>query len=141
MDERISKMMDTYGEEEDFFGKVAEESIVKAETKLGVKFPLSYRNFIKRYGSGGICGVELEGIQGDLGASVVDATERWRKLGLDRNLIVLEDSGEFARCMYCAEIREDRVFSWERGGAGLNPRYPTFNDYVLDLFKEGIHNW
>lgn len=141
MDERIIKMIENYGEEDDFFGEVSEEYINKAEEKLRVKFPRSYRDFIKKYGSGGICGVELEGVQGNLGASVVDATERWRKLGLRMNLIVLEDSGEFARCMYCADINDDRVFSWERGGTDLYPRYNAFDDYVIDIFQEGIDNW
>ncbi|RSK29712.1 SMI1/KNR4 family protein [Bhargavaea beijingensis] len=141
MDERIIKMIENYGEEDDFFGEISEEYINKAEEKLRVKFPLSYRNFIKKYGSGGICGVELEGVQGNLGASVVDATERWRKLGLGMNLIVLEDSGEFARCMYCADINDDRIFSFERGGIDLHPRYNTFNDYLIDIFQEGIDNW
>lgn len=122
MDERIIKMIENYGEEDDFFGEVSEEYINKAEEKLRVKFPRSYRDFIKKYGLGGICGVELEGVQGNLGASVVDATERWRKLGLGMNLIVLEDSGEFARCMYCADINDDRVFSWERGGDRFIPK-------------------
>jgi len=75
-----------------------------------------------------------------LGASVVDATERWRKLGLGMNLIVLEDSGEFTRCMYCADSNDDRVFSWERGATDLHPRYNTFDDYVIDIFQEGIDN-
>lgn len=141
MDERIIKMIDNYGEEADFFGEVSEEYINNAEEKLRVKFPRSYRNFIKKYGSGGICGVELEGVQGNLGTSVVYATERWRKLGLGMNLIVLEDSGEFARCMYCADINDDRVFSWEKGGIDLHPRYNTFDDYVIDIFQEGIDNW
>jgi len=140
MDERIIKMIENYGEEDDFFGEVPEEYINNAETKLRVTFPRSYRDFIKKYGSGGICGVELEGVQGYLGASVVDATERWRKLGLDMNLIVLEDSGEFARCMYCADINDDRVFSWGRGGTDLHPRYNTFENYVIDIFQEEIDN-
>ncbi|RIW28913.1 SMI1/KNR4 family protein [Bacillus salacetis] len=140
MDERIIKMVENYGEEDDFFGEVSEEYVNKAEEKLRVKFPQRYRDFIKKYGSGGICGVELEGVQDKLGASVVDATERWRKLGLAMNLIVVEDSGEFARCIYSAEIDDDRVFSWERGGTDLHPRYKTFDDYVIDIFQEGIDN-
>ncbi|MBH0161845.1 SMI1/KNR4 family protein [Fictibacillus sp. 26RED30] len=141
MDEKIIKMIENHGEADDFFGEVSEEYIIKAEEKLRVKFPPIYRDFIKKYGSGGICGVELEGIQGNLGASVVDATERWRKLGLGMNLIVLEDAGEFVRCMYCADINDDRVFSWERGRKDLHPRYNTFDDYVIDIFQEGIDNW
>lgn len=139
--EKIIKMIELYGEDDDFFGEVSEEYIKNAEEKLGVKFPNSYRDFIKKFGSGGICGVELEGVQGKLGASVVDVTERWRRLGLDKNLIVIEDSGEFARCMYCADINDNRIFSWERGGIVLHPRYNTFNDYVVDVFQEGIDNW
>ena len=141
MDERIINMIENHGEEDDFFGEVSEEYINKAEEKLRVKFPQSYRKFIKKYGSGGICGVELEGVQGNLGASVVDATERWRKFGLGMNLIVLEDSGEFARCMYCEDIDDDRVYSRERGGTDLQPRYDSFDDYLIDIFQEGIDNW
>lgn len=47
MDERIIKMIENYGEEDDFFGEVSDEYINKAEEKLRVKFPQSYRNFIK----------------------------------------------------------------------------------------------
>ncbi|MGE7022134.1 SMI1/KNR4 family protein [Solibacillus cecembensis] len=100
MDERIIKMIENYGEEDDFFGEISEEYINKAEEKLRVKFPLSYRNFIKKYGS-----------------------------------------GEFARCMYCADINDDRIFSLERGGIDLHPRYNTFDDYLIDIFQEGIDNW
>lgn len=141
MDERIIKMIEKYGEEDDFFGEVSEECITKAEETLSVRFPQSYREFIKKYGSGGIGGSELEGVQGHLGASVVNATERWRKLGLSMKLIVVEDSEEFARCMYCADLNDARVFSWIRNGAVLNLRYNTFDDYVSDVFQEGIDNW
>lgn len=141
MNERIIQMIEDYGEEDDFFGSVSEEDIYNAEEKLGVKFPQSYRNFIKNYGSGGICGVEIEGVEGNLGASVVDVTERWRNLGLDRNLIVIEDSGEFVRCVYSADINDERVFSWDRSEQSLYPRYNSFDDYEIDMFQEGIDNW
>ena len=140
MDEKIIKMIEEYNEEKDFFGAVSEKFICKAEEKLGVKFPQSYRDFVKEYGSGGICGVDIEGVQENLGASVVKVTERWRQLGLEMNLIVIEDSGEFVRCMYSANVNDERVFSWSRGGQELSLRYNTFNDYVIDMFQEGIDN-
>ncbi len=115
MNEKIIKMIEEYGEERDFFGGASEEDIRNAEEILGLKFPQSYRAFLKEYGSGGICGVEILGIEGNLGASVVKATERWRKLGLDKKLIVIEDSGEFVRCMYSADVNDERVYSWIRG--------------------------
>lgn len=133
-------MIEEYGEERDFFGGASEQEIRKAEEILGLQFPESYRAFLKEYGSGGICGVEILGIEGNLGASVVKATERWRKLGLDKKLIVIEDSGEFVRCMYSADVRDEKVYSWVRGGKELSVRYDTFDDYIMDMFQEGIDN-
>lgn len=121
MNEKIIKMIEEYGEERDFFGGASEEDIRNAEEMLGLKFPQSYREFLKEYGSGGICGVEILGVQGNLGASVVKATERWRNIGLDIGLIVIEDSGEFVRCMYSADVNDNRVFSWIRGGRTFSP--------------------
>ena len=140
MNEKIKKMVEEYGEERDFFGGASEQEIRKAEEILGLQFPESYRAFLKEYGSGGICGVEILGIEGNLGASVVKATERWRKLGLDKKLIVIEDSGEFVRCMYSADVRDEKVYSWVRGGKELSVRYDTFDDYIMDMFQEGIDN-
>ncbi|MEK4289998.1 MULTISPECIES: SMI1/KNR4 family protein [Paenibacillus] len=140
MNEKIIKMIEEYGEERDFFGGASEEDIRNAEEMLGLKFPQSYREFLKEYGSGGICGVEILGVQGNLGASVVKATERWRNIGLDIGLIVIEDSGEFVRCMYSADVNDNRVFSWIRGGGELSVRYDTFDDYTIDMFQEGIDN-
>ncbi|WP_055107062.1 SMI1/KNR4 family protein [Paenibacillus ihumii] len=140
MNEQLLNMIEEYGQEKDFFGKVSDEDVRNAEEMLGLGFPQSYREFIKNYGSGGICGMEVLGVQGNLGASVVKATERWRKLGLDLKLIVIEDSGEFVRCMFSADFNDDRVFSWDRGGKEPSVRYDTFEDYLLDMFQEGIDN-
>ncbi|OKP67880.1 spore coat protein [Paenibacillus sp. P3E] len=140
MNEKIIKMIEEHSEERDFFGGASEEDILNAEEMLGLKFPQSYREFLKEYGSGGICGVEIVGVQGNLGASVVKATERWRNIGLDMGLIVIEDSGEFVRCMYSADVNDERVFSWIRGGGELSVRYETFDDYTIDMFQEGIDN-
>ncbi|GKS12221.1 antitoxin YobK [Paenibacillus chitinolyticus] len=140
MNEKIIKMIEEHGEERDFFGGASEEDILNAEEMLGLKFPHGYREFLKEYGSGGICGVEIVGVQGNLGASVVKATERWRNIGLDMGLIVIEDSGEFVRCMYSADVNDERIFSWIRGGGELSVRYDTFDDYIIDMFQEGIDN-
>ncbi|WP_035120279.1 SMI1/KNR4 family protein [Cohnella panacarvi] len=140
MNETISKMIEEYSQEKDFFGEVSEEEIQSAEKALGLKFPQKYRGYVINYGSGGICGVEILGVQGKLGASVVKATERWRRLGLSDGLIVIEDSGEFIRCMYSADIGDEKVYTWDRGGKKLSVRYETFDDYVIDMFQEGIDN-
>jgi antitoxin YobK len=141
MNQKLIKMIESYGEEDDVYGESSETYILKAEEELKVTFPRGYREFVKRYGSGGICGVELEGVQGHVGASVVEVTKRWRRLGLPMDVIVLEESAEFVRCMYGAEKNDNRVFSWERKGKDLQVRYPTFEEYVIDTFQEGIDNW
>ena len=45
-----------------FIGGVQEEIIVKAEKKLDVVFPVSYKNFLKDYGVGRIGNEEILGI-------------------------------------------------------------------------------
>lgn len=64
MDERIIKMIENYGEEDDFFGEVPEEYINNAETKLRVTFPRSYRDFIKNMVRGEYVGWSLKVFRG-----------------------------------------------------------------------------
>ena len=59
MNETIIRMIKEYEDESFFWGEVTEEAIENAENALGVKFPKEFRDFVKAYGSGGICGVEL----------------------------------------------------------------------------------
>ncbi len=138
MNKKILEMIEEYGEEKAFFGAVSEEDICNAEKILSVTFPENYREFVKNYGSGGICGVHLTGIQGNLAATVVEATEKYRRLGMDAKLIVVEDVDEFARCMYSGD--DGRVFVWYRGNKELHFRYETFDEYLIDMFQEGIDN-
>lgn len=45
-----------------FSGPKTEELILMAERVLGLKFPPTYKEFLKRYGAGSIFGVEIYGI-------------------------------------------------------------------------------
>lgn len=42
--------------------------------------------------------------------------------------------------MYSADVNDDRVFVWVRRGEELSISYDNFDDYLLDLFQEGIDN-
>ncbi|KYD27817.1 hypothetical protein B4113_0051 [Geobacillus sp. B4113_201601] len=42
--------------------------------------------------------------------------------------------------MYSADVRDEKVYSWVRGGKKLSVRYDTFDDYIIDMFQEGIDN-
>jgi len=140
MHSTIERMVQDYMEDKDFFGTVTEEQIEKAENILGFKFPHEYRKFIQRYGSGGICGVQIAGVEGDLGASVIKATERWRRLGLDENVVVIEDVGEFIMCMKTIDS-DSKVYAWYRTYPNLVERYESFTEFLIDDFQEGIDNY
>ena len=139
MNAKLVTMIESYQEEKDFFGQVSENDILAAEKSLDLRFPGEYREFIREYGSGGICGVDIEGIQGDKGASVVGATERYRRLGLNQAVVVLQDMGESVMCMDTSDD-DEKVYSWDRVRKQLQPRYPSFHEYLLDYFQEGIDN-
>jgi hypothetical protein len=50
-------------------------------------------------GSGGICGVDILGIEGVDYASVVEKTQRYREAGLPNKYIVIENVDEFLYCL------------------------------------------
>ncbi len=51
--------------ESDFTGVIDVESIREAEDILNVRFPQSYKDFLKKYGCGDIFGIEFFGIISD----------------------------------------------------------------------------
>jgi len=139
MEIQIQQMIDSYEEDKDFFGSVSDKDIEKIENSLRVTFPIEYKKFIKQYGSGGICGVNILGIEGNMGSSVLSTTERYRKLGLREDLIVIEDLGEFVICSETG--KNENILYWDAIQKQEAIRYKNFNDYLKDTFKEAIDNW
>ena len=138
MDQKIVEMIKEYATDVDFWGKPSSQRIHNAEETLNIIFPTEYREFLAEYGAGGICGEYIEGIQGDKGASVITATEKWRKLGLPVNAAVVLDVGEYAMCV----LENGKVYSWTRGSKILDQeRYSSFYDFVRDYFQEAIDNF
>lgn len=82
----------------DFEGKKSDIIIEKAENKLGIVFPPSYRHFLKTLGCGGIQGIEFFGIINEdfENSGIPDAiwlTINERKLGLPKKLILIGYTG------------------------------------------------
>jgi hypothetical protein len=133
----IAKMIEDYEEDALIWGAVSDDAIENAESVLGLKFPKEYRAFVNTYGSGGIGGVEIKGVEEEE-ASVVDATERCRKMGLDKNMIVIMDSGPFINCLDASEFGSV-VYTLYRTDEGFSERrkdYDSFNEFVIDQFQE-----
>lgn len=139
MNSEILQMIDEYGEDKEFFGKASEETIKKAENRLGVTFPPQYREYVKNYGAGGICGVRISGIEKENHASVVEDTESYREFGLPKKYIVIENVDEFIYCL--STVEEYKVIRWDRTTKEEIKRYNTFGEYLQDMFQEAIDNW
>ncbi len=132
-------MIDNYKEDKDFYGPIQEEYITLVEDELKVSFPDQYKEFVRNYGSGGICGVNVLGIEGELGSSVLLNTKRYRQLGLPKDLIVIEDLGEFVVCSKTGS--KTSVLYWNRFQKQGTVMYENFYEYLFDTFKEAIDNW
>lgn len=139
MNNKIIDMINEYEEENDFYGKISEDVIKYVEKKLSIIFPESYKCFILNYGSGGICGVEILGVENKDDSSVIHTTERYRRLGLDSGCVVIEDLGEFIMCIDTND--EDKIIRWDRVNRNKEYRYDNFYEYLIDTFQEAIDNW
>lgn len=139
MNNKILQMINEYEEDKDFSGEASEEAIKKAENRLEVTFPAEYREYVKKYGSGGICGVEILGVEGEDFASVVEDTERFREEGLPKKYIVIKDVDEFVYCLNTVDGHN--VISWDDITKQEVESYTTFNEFLQDNFQEAIDNW
>ncbi|WP_019240867.1 MULTISPECIES: SMI1/KNR4 family protein [Bacillus] len=116
-------------ESDDFTGGANEKQIDYVQDTLELELPESYKWFLTNYGSGGLFGVDILGVAKSNIASVVIETKSYRDLGMDRNLVVIEDIGEYAYCLATSNMENNEcpVIAWNRQG-GLDD-YNTANDF------------
>lgn len=87
------------GEDPAFAGGATEEMIIDFEKSLGVKFPSSYREFLKKYGALSFAGdtyygITKSGVDAVAIPSVAFATKSAREVGdADDSMIVVKASG------------------------------------------------
>jgi hypothetical protein len=132
----------------DFGQPVADATIAAAENALGIRFPPSYREFVKRVGFCAIGPRELYGItRSGLDAtsvpSVIFATRSEREAGgLPPELLLIEESGGGE--MYVLDTRaansdgEAPVKMWTpafHDARDLETLAPDFGAYVLDMAR------
>lgn len=99
----------------DFTGGVDENTIKDLENVLQVTLPNSYKWFLEEYGSGGIYGAEKL-IDNLNEASVIETTKEYRDVGLDKDLVIIEDCGEYMYCLDTSQLEngECLVVSWDQ---------------------------
>ncbi len=121
-----------------------------AESRLGVRFPDSYRDFIQRYGTGTFGGRQIYGlgVPDDGLPNVVWATEAMREADdfFPADLVVIQDTGEGdILCLATALMNDDNecpVVQWipeltfeEQAFERINS---TFAHFLLRILRHAL---
>lgn len=128
--EELINFINEYMETDDFTGGVDKAQITFVQNELGVELPESYKWFLLNYGSGGMFGVDIQGVGNSTRPPVIVHTKRFRDLGMEENLVVIENAGEYAYCLYTSKTEngECPIIAWNRVG-GLDDYYTAKNFY------------
>lgn len=136
MNKEIEKLIQEYATERSFTHKsITVEQIKEAEETLSVKLPSQYLTFLKEYGHGGIGGIEILGVGANNQLAFVEETLDYRKYGLPKNLIVIENCGEW---LYCIDTETCVIVSWTEDFTKVE--YSDFDTYLLDRFSDAAEN-
>ncbi|MFJ6413361.1 SMI1/KNR4 family protein [Terribacillus saccharophilus] len=135
--EQLINFINEHKESDDFTGGVDENQISHIQNELGVDLPESYKWFLTTYGSGGIFGIDILGVAKSNRATVTVNTKRYRDLGLNKDLVVIENAGEYVYCLNTSRMENNEcpVIAWNRIG-GLDD-YNTANNF-FDFLSERL---
>lgn len=126
-----------------FTGGIDENKIRDIEEILKVRFPDSYKCFLRKYGYGAAYGREILGCGKGEVPSVIAETLRFRKLGLPNQYVVIENCDEWIYCLDTANIKEGEcpVISWDRNEGFDSIEGENFNSFILSIFNEAKEDW
>lgn len=138
--EQILKLIQDYGEEDDFTGVSNSANILKVEEMLGLKLPKSYKWFIENYGHGGINGVEVYGISKADIPSCVRHTNNYRQYGLPVELVVIENCDEWLYCIDTGKMVDDEcpIVRWDKNSKSTFLSFNNFYEYLYNRFNDNI---
>ena len=137
MNEIILNTIKKYEEKGDFnYASVTDKMIEDAEKQLGVKLPEQYIEYIKKFGHGGIAGLEIIGVGLTGRMLFVESTLEYRAEELPDNLVVIENVDEWLMCLDC---NTGKVVSWDFSGY-IKDEYDSFDDYLIDKMNSVIEN-
>ena len=104
--------------------------------QLGVKLPEQYIEYIKKFGHGGIAGLEIIGVGLTGRMLFVESTLEYRAEELPDNLVVIENVDEWLMCL---DYNTGKVVSWDFSGY-IKDEYDSFDDYLIDQMNSAIEN-
>ncbi len=138
MKDVIERLISEYEEKGDFTYSVPSiDMLTEAEKKLGFKIPSEFLWFLKKYGHGGIGGIEVLGNTKNMILAFEIETIKYRKYGLPENLLVIENCDEW---LYCIDIHTNKIIMWSQNQGASEPCYNSFFEYLLDRMKDIIEN-
>ncbi len=119
------------------YAVVTEDMLNKAEKRLEVRLPEEYRYFLKKFGHGGIGGIEVLGI-GKNGVMIFEKeTLKYRTYGLPNELVIVENCDEW---VYCVNSLDGKVVMWSRGSSGYSEAFDNFETYLYDRVNDMLEN-
>ncbi|APC40348.1 SMI1/KNR4 family protein [Clostridium estertheticum] len=124
-------------------GGVDINRILQIETLLKVTIPESYKWFLQNYGHILIMGIEIYGVSKGEIPSCVKATERYRKIGLPSQFVVIESSDEWVYCLDTSDIKtgECTIVDWDRRDGVGSQEYENFYEFFYERLKDACENW
>ena len=119
----VQQGIEKYPDFAHFYGPIEEGKIAEAEALLRVKFPISYRQFLLKYGVGGFEGLEVHGIGKGVhtgGSSVVFQTLYLREEGyIPNEFIYVMCADEWDYMIDTSQMKDNEapVVEWLPGRA------------------------
>ena len=138
MFDKLYKLIKNYEEKGDFtYANVSEEVLDKSEKRLDIKFSDEYKWFLKKFGHGGIGGIEILGVGKDGTLVFEKETLKYRAYGLPNELLIVENCDEW---IYCINSINGKVVIWSQGAKNYTEAYDSFCLYLLDRINDILDN-
>ncbi|MBN3555708.1 SMI1/KNR4 family protein [Fictibacillus nanhaiensis] len=146
------EIIEDHSDDADFIGEIKEQIIDSAEAALNVKFPMSYRLFLKKYGLGDIFGEEIYGlgIEENGVPSMTWITKHFRREeGLPNHLICFYFTGYDGvyLCLDCSKVQNQyddnaEVVSFVSGlpikEQNFEVEAGSFGEFLLNTLQESM---
>ncbi len=144
---------DNFTKEECVFSTPKSAQLIKlAEKKLAINFPLTYCDFIKKYGFGGPGGLIISGLRTDHPDEIKTTGVVWKNLNKreqlkqPNHLIEIESVGDGTTyCLDTSQMNEEGecpVVAWPLGGYEETPVLEVvaedFGKFFLDMVQRQI---
>jgi hypothetical protein len=150
--DRASELIRQHPEAADFVGPCPAKLIAQAEARLGLRFPDSYRRFLREYGAGNLAGVEIYGViddqfeQGGIPDAVWYTLNLREEFDLPEHLLGIHDlgDGELYFLDLSARAAEAPVLIYHPGADSQEQQSdqvaPDFGPFFLQLVELALED-